>query len=361
MFSLVIKIFFYCCFFSFLFTSCLKDNNLKIVELTKSTVDSVDLASFTEFVDISSAFQPLFKDYVYFYVSENGALFKLDLVSFELYKINTFYKSNIVNFEINDSLKILSLFSDDSLFSYKFDGSLLRSLEIPSTNDEYLFVGINEFRPLMLNNDNFLINLFYITTNAYIDKNFFSQPIECNWNTSNNKITKLNIYYPANYMENSVGINFTPQRIQISNRKLAYSFSYNDSIFIYDMINKTTDKFFFGSHRGFKGSTIPFDSINNYNEAVFDKMYLENPSYFYTRYLSNKELFCRLLITTKVENDKKIRKWRLVFANKNFKYIGETDEIDFGLNLFDTKDKLYTIKINPQTNHLVCSEIITSF
>lgn len=350
----------FCCILIAISCENPKESRLKIVGVSATKIDSMDLRSFPQFVNVSTSIQPHGKEYVYFYMFENGTLFKLDLNTFKLDAINVFYKPYIVNFDIQDSLKLISLFTDDSLFTFDFSGNLLISKEIPSTNDGYLYSASTDFKPAIIDRDNYLFYFFPDYIDSYKDKRYFTYPLECHWNVSSNKIKMINVYYPHNYKVNFVGSKFVPERIRVGD-KAFYTFAYNDSIIIYDYINQKTKLSFFGTNRELEFLAINFDSLGTYNESIADKLYLGNPNYFGTQYLSNKKIFTRRLLSKNPDEKNIIREWKLIFYNNEFKYLGETEKINFGLLLFETKTKIYSIKINPNTNHLIWYEVSIPF
>jgi len=170
----------------------------------------------------------------------------------------------------------------------------------------------------------------------------------------------INVYYPHNYKVNFVGPKFIPERIRVGDRAF-YTFGYNDSIIIYDHVNQKTEMNFFGTNRELELLSISFDSLGLYNESISNKLFEENTSYFSTQYLFNKKIFIRRLLSKNPDEKNIVREWRLIFYDNEFRYLGETEKINFGLALFDTKTKIYTIKINPKTNYLIWYEFSIPF
>lgn len=344
---IVISLFFIQC------NSISKKSKVQILNLNFDTLANINLDS--QFFNISSFYQPFGSNYLYFLNANDNSLYKLDL---ENYKINKHLKiPDTLSFEsiyIDESNKNNYLLFSNYLFCFNNNSSLKFKKKIPDHNYGYLTVLNSNFTPIVNNNVIYFHFFSNISDKTFQSDIFFKQPIEAGWNLINDSISILKkSAYPSNYKKFCYGYFYAPDRIELPNNKHGYTFSYNDSLYIYDLENESISSYFFGTYRSFELINIPFDSIKFYNSKIFDEMMFKNTSYTYPKYFPISRFYTRELMfcNDSVEKISDIKRSLLIFDEK-LNYIGETSfDCKYG-NLIDSNNGILTYTIDNEHHTL---------
>jgi len=239
--------------------------------------------------NINESYQPFGSNNVYFLSNKSLSLFRLNLNSNTVDSIayinDTSYYDAFIVHEENEKLYI---FSEDLVISYNFKGEVLDTfdLEDKCEEDSYLVVLKQQFLPDIYNNQLYIHN-FPNIDEAYQSKEFFIPPVIKSINLNTSECTNHDVFYPSNYKKYCYGINYIPEKIQLNKSKeyqIGMSYAYNDSLFVYNLQSRENEQYYFGSkiHKP-KFQRLNFDKIDEHNQIIFDKLYIENNQYLFSK------------------------------------------------------------------------------
>lgn len=326
------------------------------IELSKEIL--VNCEKYENFNSTDNYYQPLGKEYVYFFNTLNSIhsdLYVLKLDSFSLHKVASFDLKNIESFSINDSLKRIVFTKEDSFYVYDFQNKLMYSNSIFLQDTACLYAMHFVNTPLLTNDNKLYISYFKNYDESYKDSLFFNNSIECEIDLQTKSFRELPIYYPEDYKKNSYGFNFLVNRLQLENNKFAYFFSYSDSVFILDTKTQKVEKYYMGTKHKRQNVKIPFYQIKSYNDEIFDKMFQKNTNYLMNYILSNQSLIVRQYCPN--DNEKGMcDHWSYIFYDTKFNHIGKTEFSTKSFQFFDTHKYIYSLILKDK--NIVCRQYI---
>lgn len=316
----------YCSCLNFVLINCTEQKTIKYLDFKPTFIKAIDLDS--NLTSISNFYQPYKSEKVYFFDESNLKIyeFNADLLSFNLICNIKETLPFIDGFTVDQQNKEILLFNDSAIFSFDFNGVHKKNYLLPPYNDKGFFTFLNtNFRPLKIDNEIYF-HFFPNIEETYQSPIFFEQPIEAKINLNNNKVGFINSYYPSDYLISCFGYNFAPDRIQINDEKFAYSFPYNDTLFIVNLKTNEKEKQYFGSRREVFFNSVPYEQINQLNSTVFEDLFLINSNYAFSNHAPLSGYLTRQIMVSlpgiKNLSDKKNC---LILYDTNYNYIGESD------------------------------------
>ncbi len=333
-----------------------KTEAVKILVIERGKAFPISIDSGLALPPIQSAIQSAYSGMLYFFNNETGIIFRLHP---ETGIMEEFLHSNIVNgddFAINDSLGLYGVLAEDTLHVFNSEKIQFMKKALPMHEHFYLFTN-SGFSFLIKSANEFTFFLFPNLAGSMNDSVFFTYPLEGVWNTDRNEVSVMNVHYPDFYKKNMVGLQFMPFRTEWRNGSYLYSFPYSDSVFLYK--SNYSSSHFLGSRTEKQFQFIPFSKQSEYDASVVRNLYAENPSYYRLKVLPKHRLIYRAFFPKKEQDNTKIKEWILVFYDDRFNYLGETNLIDYGLNLIETDEKIYDLK--RKNDSIICTEISLPF
>jgi len=325
------------------------------MEVKKELVKSYDLTSLNGLDVVNNSFQPKGKNYIYFLNKGMNTLYKFNFKDFLFRKVCSLGDMSGDFFSINDFQKTISIQHEDSIYLYNFKAQLLNKCYIPEVKDGYLYSS-QSFPLSTFNDTSYFFNFYANIPDAYKEKEFFNKPIEAMWNTKKNKITKLPVGYPTTYKENCYGTMYLPQRVSVDKNEFIYFFNHSDTVYHYNTQTSKKTSYNISTRVDKQFLKIPFDSLAEYNESVYSDMFFKGSVYLFNGVLANNNITYRAFCPNK-DSEKTLSKWIITLYDKNFNYIGETDELNEISNLFDdTSNNIYNFSIRDKK--IKCEKVL---
>lgn len=308
--------------------------------------------------NINESYQPFGSNNVYFLSKKSLSLYRLNLNSNTIDSIayindTSYYDAFIIN-EENEKLYI---FNEDLIFSYNFQGEVIDTFDLEDKCEENsnLVVLDQQFLPDIKDNKLYIHN-FPNIEEAYQSKDFFIPSVLKSVNLNTSECTSHEVFYPNNHKNNCYGMNYIPEKIQLDKSKeyqIGMSYAYNDSLFVYDIKSGEQNQYFFGSKiLQPKFKHLSFDKIDEYNQVVFDKLYIENNQYLFSKSFPLAGYIARSLLI-KGENQQEI----ICLFDDDFNYIGESNGIWKSYILFDSSEGIKSLRFDKEANRMVLNTI----
>jgi hypothetical protein len=333
--------------------SCQKDTVYKTINLKFDKIVEIETNGLIN--SPCNYIQPLNSNYVLFLNCENKNLTKLDLSQMKLNKVCRLETDTIMNWFYDSAKNQIYTVHYDQIYKFSLSGTFLDSISVPSFKNGFFELSSNLFSPI-IENDNIYFNFFPNIDGNYRNKFFYSQPIEGMFDYKKKEGATLNQDYPYNYKSNCYGYNYCPERIAISMNKHAYTFSYNDSIYILNLRTNEKKQYFFGSYKTKSFNYIKFQDIKKLNNTIFDELFNNNPFYLNTRYAPLAKRFYRSFYNKKKRESKdNIRDYSLILYDNNLNYIGETEPVKNIGTIIDSKQGL--LSLTYKNNKLIINKI----
>ena len=311
--------------------------------------------------DLSNYVQPYGANYIIFYNEKNNVFSKLDFSTMELTKICKIKdKSDYWNWYYDDKNSIFYVVYERVIIKYNVNGNITERKNLPEFKEGFFEKSNIFFRPLINNEDIYFYFLPKVNGN-YKNPDLYTSSIEGKINLKTKKHVKLNQQYPFNYQQHCYGLMYAPQRIKIGNTQHGYLFSYNDSIFVYDITTGYKFQHYLGTHQKKVFKYLDFNEISKLNETIFDELMYSNPFYYLGGFAYYSKLYYRTILFPENKQDaynqineinqtqleQTCRKFEgnciLVLYDSNFKYIGESNFMDAPGFIVDSKDGLLSL------------------
>jgi len=336
----------------FLISSCHENNLYKSLNLKITKISEISIAGFIN--NPHNYIQPFNSEYLIFLNNKNQVI-KLDLSQMNLSTICDLDTDTIMNWFYDDSKNEFYTIHFNQIFKFGSNGEFIDSTDVPSFKNGFFELSSKFFNPI-IKNENIYFNFFPKVDGNYKNKKLYFQPIEGSFNYKENRGVTLIQDYPHNYKRNCYGYNYSPERIEISNEKHAYTFSYNDSIFIVNLITNERKQFFLGSHKKKIFNYIKYDDINKLNNTVFDELFNNNPFYLNTKYAPLAKKIYRFLYDKRNPNSiDNLRECSMILYDDNFNYIGEIENTKNIGSIIDSK--LGLLSMTCKNSKLIISKI----
>lgn len=310
-----------------------------------------------QLTNASISSQPFGSENVYFIDPNSNILSVVNAATFEFNVLGILddFDPNTSRFVIHEAQQKVYIYNSDRIVSYFFDGTAKDTIDPLLKKQNGFTVSINDGNAPIIAGD--IVYMHYMPNNdkTYKDPDFFKQPVQVEINTKRKTETLSNSYFPQNYRDHCYGINFSPDRFELAENLQGFSFSYNDSLFIYDTKTKQVVPKYFGTRRKHQFQHLEFKDISKLNETVFFDLYEKSPQYYFAQAAP-----CSGYITRRFSHVPKGAKkftTALLIYDKHLNYIGESP---FGIKpgiIADSKKGLMSFKLNIEKKCLEISRI----
>lgn len=300
---------------------------------------------------LSVYYQPTGSSWIYFIDPKSKVLLKVDVLNSKVKRVCrlTDYKSTDL-FSVNEKKKEVYLTNDENIKTFSFQGVIKKTFEFDYYNGYVVQINNNNI-PIIRNMKiygHFLVD----DGNTYKSRVFFEQPIQIEIDQSTRNASYSNIHYPVTYRLKCYGLNFAPERIELSKNEQLFTFAYNDTAYVYNETTKESKPFYLGSHKYHSFEYIDFNDVKKLNENVFTEFYFQTERYAFTKVAPLSGLIIRSQLKQKKGTEKIIE--NIIVYDTEFNYVGESNK-EFETFLWvDTKKGLYNLKLNLKTK---CLEI----
>lgn len=298
-------------------------------------------------MDISISFQPLFSNSIYFIDPNSKTLSKLIVHKSKFIVICNLEEFDIDSerFSINEEKKEVYLFNSEHVKVYSFHGELKWTYQFQYYDHGFVVLINNNNIPIIRNGKIFA---HYTKDNdkSYKDSMFFKTPIQVEINNRNKSVEFSKVSYPLSYSENCFGMNYAPDRVGFNNDLQLFTFAYSDTAYIYNEKSGEIKSYYLGTHSKHDFEYIPFYEIKNLNETVFFEHFFRSPKYIFTKVAPLSGYILRRLAVLDKKNEK--LKETLIVYDKHFNYIGESVSGFKSYVNVDTKNGLFSVKLNLQ-------------
>jgi hypothetical protein len=318
--------------------------NFKLTKVESFSVND-DLTS------LSVNHQPIGSNFIYFIDQRTKTLIKVDALNAKIEKVcylPAFTASD--RFSVNETKKEIYLTNDENIKTFSFNGLSKGSFKFDYYNGFVVQISNNNI-PIKRNEKiygHFLID----DENTYKSTTFFEQPIQIEINLNTRKANFSSVHYPLSYRLNCYGLNFAPERLELSENEQLFTFAYSDTAYVYDENLKESKPYYLGSYKKHSFDYIDFKDVKKINENAFTEFYYQTERYAFTKIAPLSGLIKR----SQLKQDKKSGRIieNLVLYDTNFNYVGESKKEFKSFVLIDTKKGLYNLKLNLKTK---CLEI----
>jgi hypothetical protein len=340
-------------------SSSKSNNKLHLLDISQDTITKIDAKGI---FSISNYYQPYQSENVYYLDETNRNLFVLNTSQLRFKKICMISSipsdTYIEGFSVNENNQKIHAFYDNAIHSFNFKGDSIGTQSFEKAYKNGFLTQLNRSYPVIEQKGLFYALFFPNIEETFQSSRFYQQPIEAEYNTKTNMVRLINQNYPTNYKQNCYGINYTPDRILISDKIHGFSFPYNDSLFTINIATGKKESAFYGSRRKHHFEYIPYAKLEGLNQAIFNELNRKNSSYVFSFSAPLAGYYGRCFFLKNSAN--KYPKYPnypyLILVNNKLEYIGESRKPIHGIPV-DSKNGLYTVLLNSKSHHLIISKL----
>lgn len=300
-----------------------KSPSVRLLDIRRDTLFRIDTRS--RISGIASWFQPPGSETVYFVDPENFSVHALHTGTGEFsYEGSVAGMEYFDCFSVDEAARRLFLFSEDSLVCYSLDCRRQFALSLHGiTHDGFLSAVNRYFVPLVRGNMLFM-HYFPDIDSSYKNPTFFAGAFEVKVDLRSKQVMRLGVRYPQNFRDRCYSYNYVPDRMELDAHTHAYTFPYNDSVFVYDLRKHTTKVHYFGSRLPKQSGFIDYADIPGLHQTVFDEFVSVNPYYLFAGNEPLAGYFTRQIMISDSGRPSPERRQRIVIYDRNFQYVGES-------------------------------------
>ena len=320
-----------------------EDHAKKLIELEKEILEVIPIKGILN--SATRFYQPVGSNRLYALNSTSGNLFylkpeldslklvlKTALEAINYYTVDSEFGNYVM--VSGDTVHVLDETGDDI---YRYPLNKLSKGGFSTVLDQH-------FAPVVHNNKLY-IHHFPNVPESYKSRVFYSQPVEMVIDMKSDSLSLVRQSYPTNYKEYCYGYVYNPHRRALDSNRHAFTYPYNDSVFVVNIKSDSKNSYDFGPADSQSLSKIPINQAQSVSDQTFDSLYLNNPIYRFPKYAPLAGYNIRTMVMPR-DSIYDISAVKYVIYDNEFNYLGETKAIKDGPGqLLDSKDGLRSVKI----------------
>lgn len=344
-----------------LFAACHSSNKVTeklAVKFLKPESDTLKLITLDNSqIKFSDVYQPNGSENVYFINKTGTLLWSLNTSNYSVHSVCELPNLIIdMGFTVNEKEKELVFYCNakDSLYVFDLGGEMKESMTFAPEREKGIWINCDSRYFLPHRKGNILYSsIFPDMYDGYKKRKYYKQAIEGEYNLLTKTLKLFPQTYPQNFQDNCYGVNYAPHREVLKDNWHAYTFAYNDSIFLYNIKTGEKKQHYFGTRTEKTFLHIPFQKMGSVNTVAIMELMKDNPTYVNFKPMLLSGYFVRYYYANLGKEAS--RSSGVIIYNKEFDYIGEVKVGEFKGMVFDSKTGLLKVKFEKEK--LIISKI----
>lgn len=295
----------------------------RLLDIRRDTLFRIDTRD--RITGIAHYFQPVGSESVYFIDPENASIHVLQTGSGKFSFLGTVEQLPYFDcFSVDEAHRKLYLFSEDSMVCCRLNGRRLSAMSLHGITKAGFLSAVNRYFAPVIHDHQLWMHYFPDIDGSYKNPAFFAGAFEVKIDLRTKQVQRLGARYPQNFRDHCYSYNYVPDRMQLNLHSHAYTFPYNDSVFIYDFRKHTRTAHYFGSRLPKQSGYIAYAEIPHLHQTVFDEFVNVNPYYLFANTAPLAGYFTRQIMISDSGKPSPERRQRIILYDRSFRYIGES-------------------------------------